>query len=583
MWVDPGGDHGRTLLETTGSTGTRRVLVRDRATAGRYRTMVPTDGDLAVQTAGELAERTLDATGLTVPDGIAHAGRSIPPGNGPTRSARDWVARLDAAADTPSDRLATVRDPAALAATVRALLMAGIVPGPNGLTDEGRRRLRGDPAAIETRLAVLAERVPAVDPDRVSASRDGSWDALEAFAEDLLVGYLRWCLDTGRVPPALRVALAASTQVADPVEQVLLDGGAFPPAALLALAARSATDRLTVVAGGSADARLAWRPSKETVARHVAGAAAVPVEDVSVSTIEVDPAPVDWVRATDPVAVAVEHLGERAGDGAAPVDLVVAPTAATARRCLRLGGGGATRLARGGRVSVTRTAPAVLGLAWLRIVTGRRADRGWAVVLEHEGCSPGDIEAWLDGDDRPAALAAFRSDLKRLADGPAIVAAVARRYQLDPRATGAVLELLSTRAGGAVAPGETLAVLARADHPDDRVHLEPPPTDAIQVVTEPGSGSPNRAIHVLEDPVSSRGSLVYAPPLGLFATRSLVTVSGERIELEDTAWTATAAVRDPPAERAVRAARVTAGRAVDGVTLVGRSPLVEHAAGRFVT
>ncbi|MFW6265907.1 MAG: hypothetical protein ACOC2A_03925, partial [Halanaeroarchaeum sp.] len=62
----------------------------------RYRTMVPTDGDLAVQTAGELAERTLDATGLTVPDGIAHAGRSIPPGNGPTMSARDWVARLDA-------------------------------------------------------------------------------------------------------------------------------------------------------------------------------------------------------------------------------------------------------------------------------------------------------------------------------------------------------------------------------------------------------------------------------------------------------------------------------------------------------
>ncbi|MFP4590780.1 MAG: hypothetical protein ACLFMX_06925 [Halobacteriales archaeon] len=577
-WVAPGGDHASVAADRLEATPSARrcVLVPDGPTARWYRSRLSAlEGPVRVETVAERAERVLDDAGWAVPEGVVHAGRAIPTDDAAAPTPRDWLAHLEATIDD-GGRLATVRDPGRLAATASVLLEDGVLPGDDGFATPVASRLRGDPEAIDDRLRALAERVPTADPSAVRATLDRSRADLEAFVRAVLSETVAYHLERGCVTPADRVALASAHPPSDAVEHVVVDGGGYPPGAHVALGARMATECLTVVAGGRDVSRLAWRPTGATVARHVAHGLGRSPDDLAVSAIPVDRAPVDLVRGADPVVEALERLGSDAW-----ASLLVAPTPASARRCLRLGRDGSGSLSRVGAVAAARTAPGVLALAWLRVVTGQRADRGWAVVLERQGCTPGDLEAWLDGDDRPAALAAFRSDLKRLGDGPGIVAAVARRYDLDPRATGAVMALLEGHPGGATAPEEALAVLERAHRSSRRVPLEAPDDGGIRVATSAAPVSVTGAVHLLEDPAPASGSLVYAPPLGLVDTRTSVEVAAERLEVDDPAWAASAAIRDPPAERAVRAARVTAGRATDGVTVVGSGEGLEYASRRL--
>lgn len=239
---------------------------------------------------------------------------------------------------------------------------------------------------------------------------------------------------------------------------------------------------------------------------------------------------------------------------------------------MRLGDDRAMALARTGPIDPFVTAPAVLGLAWLCIVAGRQADRGWAVVLEHAGCTAGDIEAWLDTDDRPAALAAVRSDLKRLADGPAILGAVAERYGLDPRATAALLEAVSGEHSGAVSPTDAIATIERGRGRTTRCLTSPASTEvALTTAVAATDWRPAIAVHRLEDPSESGAPLGYRPPLGLRWRETVVDRDGHPRSAPDPPWASLAAVRDPPAVRAARSALETA-RWADELTIVVGSP-----------
>ncbi|MFB6153448.1 MAG: 3'-5' exonuclease, partial [Halodesulfurarchaeum sp.] len=100
-----------------------------------------------------------------------------------------------------------------------------------------------------------------------------------------------------------------------------------------------------------------------------------------------------------------------------------------------------------GEVELLTTDQALLVLAWLRILEGVRADRGWAVVLERAGYTLSEVEHLLEYDheeyDRiPDDLAAFRASLAALESVVGVARRVLDRYGFDDAYADGVIELL---------------------------------------------------------------------------------------------------------------------------------------------
>jgi len=95
-----------------------------------------------------------------------------------------------------------------------------------------------------------------------------------------------------------------------------------------------------------------------------------------------------------------------------------------------------------GGVELFRTDPGKILLAWLRIVSGLEEKRGWSVVLDRAGHSPGQITRILDSGDYPNDMEEFMKDLE--GSKPSRIAQeVFDRYGIDNGFTTKIISVLS--------------------------------------------------------------------------------------------------------------------------------------------
>lgn len=87
-------------------------------------------------------------------------------------------------------------------------------------------------------------------------------------------------------------------------------------------------------------------------------------------------------------------------------------------------------LAYEGGIELFRTDPAKILLAWLRILHDE-SDRGWAVVLEHAGYTPDEMQAILESETYPSNIVAFRERLESLETVGAVAHRVFDQYGYD--------------------------------------------------------------------------------------------------------------------------------------------------------
>lgn len=81
-----------------------------------------------------------------------------------------------------------------------------------------------------------------------------------------------------------------------------------------------------------------------------------------------------------------------------------------------------------GDIDLFTTDPALLVLAWLRILNGGDQKRGWVVVLEEAGYSRTMIKTILEQEDYPADMMVFRSSLDQEQDIGALAQRIFERY-----------------------------------------------------------------------------------------------------------------------------------------------------------
>lgn len=534
------------------------------------------------------ASHHLDAAGWRVPDGLINAGGHLGVAGKPVDAAA-WFAAFEREDHERDELLRTVRSPAAVVDTLEAMLEDAIVPTPDGWYPRARGRVRGDGDALARRHSTLAKALPSFDvgvaPDALGRARP------TAFAREALTSYVDWCLEGGIVTPGIRNAMAAHLDSVEPTSDetlLLVDGE--PTAAPLTIAKQATASRLTVAVPVVPTGRLrrAWFGSaaeiEQAIIDRLAGVdeysgtprllttqggscTASSIDDgeaIKQELLDVNrlPASISHVEATDPTASALTVL-DRLGR---PADAcIVVSTRQQARRFMRLAASGATPVARGGEVDPFQTRIATLSLAWLRIIQGVRPDRGWAVVLDSAGCTWGDLEAWLDGDERPAAFATLRGELAGLPNGLAVIGSVARRYGADPRATET---LISALVDGDEVPS-TAATLDRLASTAPAVRLPEPPEDRATVRTTPPGELTPVVIHVTADNQHPGAALTYRPPLGVQTTRTIETVDGHPLELSDPYWAALAPARTERTARNDHRVIASLARATERGIVVG--------------
>lgn len=559
------------------------------------------------------AKKHVTAAGSIVPEPFIHAGESIVTNPAVPFDATAWFDEYQRNVTAHRDLIQTVRSPAAVSEQLEETLADGLIPTSDGWTSAATTRLRGDRAALRRRSDDLAEAVPAVNPGAILEAHDAS-DLLEAY-RTLLTSYLRYRLERGHPSENQLLAYAMHHDVEPTADEVLLLCTDRPARGAVKLAADTATESVTVAieAVPSVKSRDAWpltcRGLNDQVATAIDDAIAselrcqiVKTEDSQLDMVDVGAGDtgeraallgVNRLRctplayqATDPLEGVIELMNRWQVDGEGPPltestaledVVIVVPTTRHARRLMRLATQVSLPLARAGIIEPFRTRIAVLSLAWLRILEEIRPARGWAVVLEEAGCSPGDIEAWLDGNERPAAMAGFKSDLSRLSSGPAVVAAVADRYNTDDRATHALLASLEL-AGQQPSPAATLEVLANQFTTGPRRRLEPAPNTHVQIRTDPPPSDTEVVIHVDEIREKSTPAIDYCHPLGVHRTRAIHTIDGQAIERPDLDWKTLQIVRPGATEyrrwRAIASSAKANTHAIivgDGTVLDGRS------------
>jgi ATP-dependent helicase/nuclease subunit A len=84
-----------------------------------------------------------------------------------------------------------------------------------------------------------------------------------------------------------------------------------------------------------------------------------------------------------------------------------------------------------GGVELFKTRPAILLLAWLRILNYRDSSKGWAVILEESDYNLAEAEHILENEKYPEEMLEFRSELEKLDDVSAVARKVFSRYGIE--------------------------------------------------------------------------------------------------------------------------------------------------------
>lgn len=542
-------------------------------------------------TAHGLARARLDRHGWVVPNTMVDAGTPIGGRGDPVAHAGAWFDSFLETHTEYRDRLAVVTQPRPLVAVLERLIADGVVPIESGWTEQADRYLTGDEREVIDRTQALQEKVQGIDDEVILEAFRADRSMMRTFARDAIGHYLGWCRDRGVVSDAQVMAYASRHPPIASHEHViaLIDGiPAWATVDLLSSTAEASVRFVGSVTHPTRD-RWAWgvdnRRIIDRLETHIRGMDYLdaPSFELIEPTTDLRPSrPKIWHEsAVDTVTAALDVLGhlevhglETAGGHEPTAMRVVTEQGAQARRLIRLAAERDIPLARAGEVAIYRTPLAVLSLAWLRIVTGHDSDRGWSVVLEHAGCSAGDLDAWLDGDDKPAAFAARRSDLKDLRDGLGVIWEVASWYDIDQRTVTALVGHVDRTIDGWTTP---LAVL---DHLEDgferrrRADLNGTPEGYIEVVTTANPVTERRSvvIHVGDGIERSHPPLAYAPPLGLRLTRTTIDVDGHPVERPDPNWETLRVLRAGPTAPRKQAMCRSIEQASEYAVVIGNQP-----------
>ncbi len=95
-----------------------------------------------------------------------------------------------------------------------------------------------------------------------------------------------------------------------------------------------------------------------------------------------------------------------------------------------------------GGVELFRTRPALLLLAWLRVITGTRPERGWAVILDEAGYTYTDMKRILKENDYPQYIEEFAYHLKDQNRIGHIARSMYDRYGINNPFADAVIDVL---------------------------------------------------------------------------------------------------------------------------------------------
>jgi len=97
-----------------------------------------------------------------------------------------------------------------------------------------------------------------------------------------------------------------------------------------------------------------------------------------------------------------------------------------------------------GGVELFKTDPAILLLAWLRILDWKDSRRGWSVVLEKAGYSLDEARDILDGRDYPEEMLNFKEELEELDRISSITRRVFEKYGINNPFTSKIIEVLDS-------------------------------------------------------------------------------------------------------------------------------------------
>ncbi|PSG99196.1 MAG: ATP-dependent DNA helicase [Nanohaloarchaea archaeon SW_7_43_1] len=95
-----------------------------------------------------------------------------------------------------------------------------------------------------------------------------------------------------------------------------------------------------------------------------------------------------------------------------------------------------------GGVELFKTKPAIILLAWLRVLNYRESKKGWAVILEEAGYKLAETEHILEKEEYPEEMMKFRSELDKLDDVSSVSRKVFSRYGIENGFSNKVIQVL---------------------------------------------------------------------------------------------------------------------------------------------
>ncbi len=192
-----------------------------------------------------------------------------------------------------------------------------------------------------------------------------------------------------------------------------------------------------------------------------------------------------------------------------------------------------------GGVELFKTRPAILLLAWLRILNYRESSKGWAVVLEEAGYNLAEVEHVLEKEEYPEEMLEFRSELEQLDDVSAVARKVFSRYGIENGFSDKVTQVLQDTFDSSYKNlGELIQFIEESIEEGETYEVDDSKPEAVTVQTIHSAKGLEYPIVFVSDInqrrfPSNRGSnsrIIYEDPVGL---RQKKTYSEENSYLYD--------------------------------------------------
>lgn len=95
-----------------------------------------------------------------------------------------------------------------------------------------------------------------------------------------------------------------------------------------------------------------------------------------------------------------------------------------------------------GGVELFKTKPAILLLAWLRVLEYKHSTKGWSVILEEAGYNYGQIKKILDSEDYPEEMVSFRKSLQKTDHLASKAAKIFNKYGINDGFSNKIIDVM---------------------------------------------------------------------------------------------------------------------------------------------